>query len=204
MNRTSVCVCAADSISRAGLTVQLRQHAELSVVDDPSGAAVAIAVADRVDRALLQALRSARQAGCRTLLIVADIDAAGLAAAVEAGALGIMRREEVSSSRLLHAVRAADRGEGTVPPDLLGRLLDHVGRMRRDGDGREARGWTSLSSREIDILRLVADGDGTAEIARKLCYSPRTIKNTLYEVTTRLQLRNRSHAVAYALRAGLI
>ena len=43
-----------------------------------------------------------------------------------------------------------------------------------------------------------------AEIARELCYSQRTVKNILHDVTTRLQLRNRSHAVAYAVREGLI
>ena len=54
------------------------------------------------------------------------------------------------------------------------------------------------------VLRLVADGHDTAEIARELCYSERTVKNVLHDLTTRLQLRNRSHAVAYALREGLI
>ena len=54
------------------------------------------------------------------------------------------------------------------------------------------------------MLRLVADGYDTAEIAQQLAYSERTVKNVLHDVTTRLQLRNRSHAVAYALREGLI
>jgi DNA-binding NarL/FixJ family response regulator len=50
----------------------------------------------------------------------------------------------------------------------------------------------------------VAEGLDTAEIATRLSYSQRTIKTVLHDVTTRLQLRNRSHAVAYALREGLI
>jgi DNA-binding NarL/FixJ family response regulator len=54
------------------------------------------------------------------------------------------------------------------------------------------------------VLRLVADGLDTAEIATKLSYSQRTIKNILHDITSRLHLRNRSHAVAYALRHGLI
>jgi DNA-binding CsgD family transcriptional regulator len=53
-------------------------------------------------------------------------------------------------------------------------------------------------------LKLVASGHDTAEIAGRLCYSQRTVKNILHDVTTRLQLRNRSHAVAYAVREGLI
>jgi DNA-binding NarL/FixJ family response regulator len=56
----------------------------------------------------------------------------------------------------------------------------------------------------VRVLKLVAEGLDTSEIADSLSYSERTIKNVLHEVTTRLQLRNRSHAVAYALRNGLI
>jgi DNA-binding NarL/FixJ family response regulator len=54
------------------------------------------------------------------------------------------------------------------------------------------------------VLRLVADGLDTHQIAEKLAYSERTIKNVLYGVMSRLQLRNRAHAVAYALREGYI
>jgi DNA-binding NarL/FixJ family response regulator len=64
--------------------------------------------------------------------------------------------------------------------------------------------FTGLSPREVDVLRLVADGLDTGEIADSLNYSERTVKNVLHELTTRLQLRNRSHAVAYAVREGLI
>ena len=54
------------------------------------------------------------------------------------------------------------------------------------------------------MLRLVAEGLDTSEIAEKTSYSELTVKNVLHEVTTRLQLRNRAHAVGYALRNGLI
>jgi DNA-binding NarL/FixJ family response regulator len=54
------------------------------------------------------------------------------------------------------------------------------------------------------VLRLVADGYETREIASKLSYSERTVKNVLHELTSRLQLRNRAHAVAYALRHDMI
>ncbi len=64
--------------------------------------------------------------------------------------------------------------------------------------------FAGCSDREVEVLRLVADGLDTAEIATRLSYSQRTIKTVLHDVTTRLQLRNRSHAVAYALREGLI
>ena len=64
--------------------------------------------------------------------------------------------------------------------------------------------FAGLAQREIDVLRLVADGYDTAEIADQLAYSERTVKNVLHDITSRMQLRNRSQAVAYAIREGLI
>jgi DNA-binding NarL/FixJ family response regulator len=61
-----------------------------------------------------------------------------------------------------------------------------------------------LTNRERDVLALVADGLSTREIAKRLSYSERTIKNILQDVTTRLSLRNRTQAVAVAVREGWI
>ena len=61
-----------------------------------------------------------------------------------------------------------------------------------------------LTSRERDVLELIADGLSTREVATTLCYSERTIKNALQDLTVRLNLHNRTHAVAYALRMGWI
>ncbi len=63
---------------------------------------------------------------------------------------------------------------------------------------------TALTERERDVLSLMADGLSTREVARRMAYSERTIKNILQDLTTRLHLRNRTQAVAYALRNGWI
>ncbi len=60
------------------------------------------------------------------------------------------------------------------------------------------------SDREIAVLRLLAQGMSTREVAGALCWSERTIKNVVYDLTTRHGLRNRTHAVAVAVRAGLV
>ncbi len=62
----------------------------------------------------------------------------------------------------------------------------------------------AMSEREVAVLLLVAEGFDTREIAERLRYSERTVKTILNDVTNRFNLRNRSHAVAYALREGLI
>ena len=64
--------------------------------------------------------------------------------------------------------------------------------------------FSGLTEREAAVLRLLADGYDTAEVGRRLFYSERTVKNIIHDVTSRLELRNRAHAVAYAIREGLI
>lgn len=66
------------------------------------------------------------------------------------------------------------------------------------------RGLTlnGLSAREIEVLRLAAEGLDTEEIAHRLAYSARTVTNVLHDITCRFQLRNRTHAVTYAIREG--
>jgi DNA-binding NarL/FixJ family response regulator len=115
----------------------------------------------------------------------------------------VLRRSEADQDRLLHLVLAVANGEGVLPGDMLGKLLTHVAGMHRSSEPQNLS-LSSLTTREADMLRLVSEGMDTAEIARKTAYSERTVKNVLHEVTTRLQLRNRAHAVGYALRNGLI
>ena len=112
------------------------------------------------------------------MLVATTLDESGLAAAAEAGIAGIVRRSEASASDLVAVATAAKRGEGTLPPDLPGRHLDQVGQLQRQVLHPRGIAFDGLSHREIEILRLVADGDDTDEIARKLCYSQRTIKNS--------------------------
>lgn len=205
MERVAICVCAHDPVSHAGVASQLRPRPEVTLLDaGDERAAVAVVVADSVDEEVVQMLRSLQRGSRRSVLVVTHIDDTGLAAAVEAGVTGLVRRAEATPERLATAVCAAARGEGSVPGDLLGRLLAQIGRLQRQLLHPRGLTLNGMSAREIEILRLVADGLDTAEIAAKLAYSERTVKNALHDVTTRLQLRNRSHAVAFALKQGLI
>jgi DNA-binding NarL/FixJ family response regulator len=213
--RIPVIVVARDPVSKAGVVSQLRHRPEVAVVDGepaavadeaPGGvAAVAVVAADEVDEDTVRTLRAVKRGGCaRVVLVATRLDDAGVVDAAEAGVCGLVRRSEATPERLVEVVRTASAGDGSVPPDLLGRLLDHVGRLQRQVLAPRGLSFSGLSSREADVLRLVADGLDTGEIANRLAYSERTVKNVLHDVTTRLQLRNRSHAVAYALRSGLI
>jgi DNA-binding NarL/FixJ family response regulator len=173
--------------------------------EEISAASVAVVVTDTVTEETLRILRELRCGGVPQVVVVAtQLTDADLVAVVEVGVAGLVRRAEATPERLVSVIRSAAAGEGAVPPDLLGRLLAQVGRVQRQVLGPRGLTFTGLAEREIEVLRLVADGFDTAEIARKLSYSERTVKNVLHDVTSRLHLRNRSHAVAYALRHGLI
>ncbi|SCF03197.1 DNA-binding response regulator, NarL/FixJ family, contains REC and HTH domains [Micromonospora viridifaciens] len=207
MRRLPVHLYSTDVISRAGVVSQLRPRPEVLLLDEAEAeqAEVAVVVSDSIDEPTLRALRALRSRSRAALvLVVTHADDAGLVAAVEHGVAGIVRRCEASADRLVAVIRAAAAGEGAVPPDLLGRLLQQVGALQRDVLGPRGLTFSGLAEREVEVLRLVADGFDTAEIASKLSYSQRTIKNILHDVTNRLHLRNRCHAVAYALRNGLI
>ncbi|MFB6813036.1 response regulator transcription factor [Streptomyces sp. NPDC056347] len=208
MDRTTVALRAQDPISQAGVASQLRTRPEVSVVEWGEGEAspqIVIVVVDTVDEVVLTMLRHIqRTSTSRTVLVTTDIDEQKLVSAAECGVAGVVRRSESTPEHLVQVIGTVARGEGHLPSDLLGRLLEEVGRLQGQVLGPRGLHFTGLAAREVDVLRLVAEGYDTADIATKLSYSERTIKNVLHSVMTRLQLRNRSHAVAYAMRQGLI
>ncbi len=194
-----------DPITQAGVISQLRTRPEIRIVDAADQAGVAVIIADQVDDEVTRLLRTMRKDNKPRLLLVATvIDDAALVAAAEAGVGGLLRRSDASADLMVRTIVRVASGDGEVPPDLLGRLLEQVGRLQRQVLAPRGLTFSGLTPRETQVLRLVADGHDTAEIAVALSYSERTVKNVLHDLTTRLQLRNRSHAVAYAVREGLI
>jgi len=203
--RVGVVVSSDDPVTEAGVTSQLRLSPELVVVTSPDQASVGVVACDHAGEPCLAAVRRlARHAHLRVVLVATDLDDAGLLRAVEAGIVGALPRREATSERLAELVRRAAADEGSLPPAILGRLLRQVGRLQRDVLTPRGLGATGFTEREIEILRLVAEGLDTGEIARQLCFSERTVKNALHDVTSRFNLRNRCHAVSFALRTGVI
>jgi DNA-binding NarL/FixJ family response regulator len=123
-------------------------------------------------------------------------------AMVECGAVGVLHKETLTPDGLEVGIRATLQGAGILPPDLLTGLL--AAARGDEGTLLPSRPSAPLTTREEQVLRLIADGHATREVAAELCYSERTVKNVLHDVTTKLGARTRSHAVAHALRTGLI
>ncbi|UQT61343.1 LuxR C-terminal-related transcriptional regulator [Streptomyces durmitorensis] len=203
-NRVRVTVTAPDPISREGVLSQLRRHPEVELEEDASPAAVALFIEDTLDEAALTRLRRAvRSEGARAVLVAGTVREHELLEVIECGVGAIVWRHEATAQRLVQAVLTTARGGGELPSDLLGQLIGQVGRLHRGGADLPGS-FLSFTKREVDVVRLVADGFDTSEIAMKLSYSERTVKNVMHGLTTRLHLRNRAHVVAHALREGYI
>ena len=204
---TRVFIVASDPISWAGIASELRQKDGLETVDERQidGDVVALVAADQMDEATAHTIRALKRRGVgRVVLIVTEIDDRGLLRALESGTRGVLRRNQATPENLFEAIRAAAGGEGVLPPDLLGRLLNDVGRLHRQVLNPQAPTCPTLTDREIKVLKLLAEGLDTSEVGRRIFYSERTVKNIIHDVTKRLNLRNRTQAVAYAVRQGLI
>jgi DNA-binding NarL/FixJ family response regulator len=124
-----------------------------------------------------------------------------IAEIIDAGAVGVLAKDSLTPATLEANVRAALHGAGVLPFELMARLVGH---SEGAADAPPDAVASQLSVREQQVLRLIADGHATRDVARQLSYSERTIKNVLHDVATKLGARSRSHAVAHAVRAGLI
>jgi DNA-binding CsgD family transcriptional regulator len=104
----------------------------------------------------------------------------------------------LSPPRMLEFVRAVTKGGASVPTELLAELLPDAN-TRPDGFRPD-----ELTGRELAVLRMLADGLATREIAERLSYSERTVKNVVHDLLEKLGCRTRAHAVAMATRYGVI
>ncbi|MEV4196042.1 helix-turn-helix transcriptional regulator [Streptomyces toxytricini] len=214
-DRITVTIHAEDPLGRAGVVSHLQRQPAVEVVPPvrdgrPAAADVAVMLMDRVDdRAAAELRRVLRGGEQRVVLIARELREPELLTVVEYGVRAILWRHQATEGSLAKAVRQAAHGEGVLPPDLISRVLGQVGRLRRSETAAVCSGTASaplfgMAPRETDVLRLIAEGLDTRQISDKLAYSERTVKNILHGLMTRLQLTNRAHAVAYALREGYI
>jgi two-component system NarL family response regulator len=137
----------------------------------------------------------------KVLVLTVASGKADIESALEAGASGYVAKDTPIEGVAV-AVRAAAQGVAWLSPRAAELVL---GRVRAQGiDGEPERdALEQLSSREFDVLRLIARGMENAEIAAALQISPRTAKNHVSSVLAKLGLPSRVHAAIYAVRSGL-
>ncbi|CAN02824.1 response regulator [Clavibacter michiganensis] len=194
-------------VVRAGLHAVLDAAADIDVIGEAATPAEAVALAASEDPDLVlmdlqfgqertgaDATRQIRAAEAAPyVLILTNYDSDGdILSAVEAGASGYLLKD-APPAELLAAVRAAAAGESALAPAVASRLL---ARMRAPR--------VSLSSREIEVLRLVADGASNTDVAARLHITDATVKSHLVHVFSKLGVSSRTGAVAAARELGVL
>ena len=122
--------------------------------------------------------------------------------AILAGACGYLLKD-ASVDELIRGIEAASVGESLVSPSIAGKVLQQVRATTiapEAGDAIRAE----LSQRELDVLKLIANGNDNAMIAAELHISPKTVKNHISNILMKLQIENRIQAAVYAVRSGIV
>jgi DNA-binding NarL/FixJ family response regulator len=123
-------------------------------------------------------------------------------AAIRAGASGFLLKT-TPPHQLVQGVRAVNSGDALLAPQITRRLLDRFVQRPPPGNKTPPE-LTDLTPRELDVIRLIAEGHSNAEIAGTLFLSEATIKSHVNHLLTKLGLRDRVQAVALAYRTGLM
>lgn len=121
--------------------------------------------------------------------------------ALRAGASGFLLKD-APPSQLLHGIRTVTTGGALLDPEVTRRLVGKYGARIRPAE--DTRDDTPLTPRELEVLRLIADGFSNSEIAATLLISQETVKTFVSRILAKLQLRDRVQAVVYAYRQGLV
>jgi DNA-binding NarL/FixJ family response regulator len=196
-----VAVYSSDPVSKLGAISMLARDTRLRVLDDAdrTRAGVTVVVENSVGDSAWP-----RGSAPRCVLVADNVHTVHVLTAVECGIAAVLPRHGLDGDRLVRTVLSVSRGDAHLPPAMQGELVTQLNRVRREV--LEPNGLTmfGMATRERDILRLLADGLGTEEIATELAYSVRTVKNVLHDLMARHRLHTRAHAVAFAMRAGIV
>jgi DNA-binding NarL/FixJ family response regulator len=185
--RRGVLTCLqAEGYAIAGESALLQPAPDLSATSvlifdfDAAGSAQVNALARRRDVMLVGLVRDASPERVREI--------------VRAGLAAVLSLRVLTPGRLLSCMRALGDGSAAKASPAVARALAPVEHGRDGG----------LTQREFEVLRLLADGDSTRDIAKRMSYSERTVKNIVHDLLAKLNGRTRAHAVALAARQGVI
>ncbi len=139
----------------------------------------------------------AHNAEARILVLTSFAEDEKVYAAIKAGALGYLLKD-ASPQEILAAIREVHRGEPSMPPVIAHKLVSELQRTSNLPPTEDP-----LTERELEILKLVAQGLPNLEIAERLVISERTVRTHVSNILAKLHLANRTQVALYALREGL-
>jgi two-component system NarL family response regulator len=210
-----VLVVDDQELFRRGLTMLLNVETDIEVVGEAADGASAVRLAtDSAPDVVLMDVRMPRQTGieactaikdaapnARIIMLTVSDEEADLYEAVKNGASGYLLTDS-SIEEVAQAVRVVADGQSLISPSMAIKLLDEFKQMSRTD--RSSVPTPRLTDRELEVLRLVAQGLNNREIAKQLFISENTVKNHVRNILEKLQLHSRMEAVMYAVREKLL
>lgn len=198
---------------RQGVRTFLETQADLSVVGEAGSGEEAVGLAAQhvpdvilmdlimPDMDGVEATRRVKQVSPRSQVVVLTsyYEDEHIFPALKAGALSYVLKD-LSADELAGAVRKAAKGEAVLHPRVAARVIQELQGRREEG----LNPFTELSERELEVLKLIADGMSNAAMADKLVLSEKTIKGHVSNILSKLHLVDRTQAAVYAWREGIV
>ena len=205
------------ALFRRGLHMVLEQESDVEVVGEAADGEEAVDVAQELmPDVILMDVRMPKRSGieateeikdliphARILMLTISEDESDLFDAIKAGASGYLLKE-ISIEEVADAVRAVAAGQSRLSPSMASKLLTEFAAMSRRSEEPEQLPAPRLTDREMQVLRLVAQGLANREIAKQLFISENTVKNHIRNILEKLHLHSRMEAVVYAVREKLL
>ncbi|PKN98878.1 MAG: DNA-binding response regulator [Chloroflexi bacterium HGW-Chloroflexi-4] len=213
MRRIRLLVVDDHLVVRAGLRALLTEEADLEVVAEADSSEMALAQIKSLSpdvvildiqlpgQSGLEACReiSKNFPNTKVVILTSYANQSFLQQAIRAGASGYVLKK-VGSEELVRAIRAAHNGDNAFDAHTTSQM---VARLKQLESQMEQSAFKDLSQREMDVLALVAEGDGNKEIGEKLNLTEITVKNYVSNILSKLELRNRIELATFAVNHHL-
>ena len=205
------------ALFRRGLQMVLRQESDIDVVGEAADGHEAVDKAQELmPDVVLMDVRMPGQSGIKAtekikdliphakiLMLTISDEEADLYDAIKAGASGYLLKE-ISIDEVADAVRSVWAGQSRISPSMASKLLTEFAAMSKRADERQQLPAPRLTDREMEVLKLVAQGMNNRDIAKDLFISENTVKNHIRNILEKLHLHSRMEAVVYAVREKLL
>ena len=212
-----VLICDDHALFRRGLTMVLESEEGVEVVGEAEDGADAVAKAEELaPDVVLMDVRMPRLSGieatkaiaervptARILMLTVSDEEEDLYDAIKAGANGYLLKE-ISIEEVASAIRAVVNGQSLISPSMASKLLTEFTNLSKKADERQSVPTPRLTERELEVLKLAAQGLTNRDIAAELYISENTVKNHVRNILEKLHLHSRMEAVVYAVREKLL
>jgi two-component system NarL family response regulator len=215
--RLRVLVCDDHALFRRGLQMVLEQEPDLELVGEASDGVEAVQKAQELmPDVVLMDVRMPRRSGIeaagdikdmlphvKILMLTISDEEADLYEAIKAGASGYLLKE-IPIDEVAEAIRSVWAGQSRISPSMASKLLTEFAAMSKASSEKPQVPAPRLTDREMEVLKLVAQGLNNRDIAKRLFISENTVKNHIRNILEKLHLHSRMEAVVYAVREKLL